>query len=167
MKGIKFKNILLGLAIGVLIIALSFIIPTRYYVMCPGISQELSAIITVEDGVKGRSAGDFMLTAVFNDRASLWDFVYFSLARPEGYELIPMGEELPPGVDRDEYIEYLENLMEESKLQAQAVAFRQAGYEVEVDADGVEILETMEGGTAADYLYSGDIIVGVDGREVE
>ncbi|MFW6238281.1 MAG: PDZ domain-containing protein [Halanaerobiales bacterium] len=154
---------------GIILIAgiLSLFIPTRYFVMSPGLAQELSPMITVEEGVKGRTKGDFMLTAVSSRRASVWDFCYLTLIQPEGYELIPIGEELPPGVDMEQYLEQMAELMEESKLQAQAVAFRQAGYEVEVSGDGVEVVDILAGGSAEEKLQDGDIIVEIDGKKVE
>lgn len=154
---------------GILLIAgiLSLFIPTRYFVMSPGLAQELSPMVTVEEGIKGRTKGDFMLTAVSSRRASVWDYVYINLTHPAGYDLAPIGEELPSGVDMEQYLERMAELMEESKLQAQAVAFREAGYDVEVSGDGVEVVEIISGGSAEDKLKTGDIIVEIDGVEVE
>jgi len=67
----------------------------------------------------------------------------------------------------NEYIELMAELMEESKLQAQAVAFRQAGYQVEVSGEGAEIVEVMENGSAYNNLKKGDLITAVDGKKVE
>lgn len=156
---------LLGIII-ILFIVMNFI-PTGYYVMSPGIAQELSPMITVEDGNKGESRGDFLLTAVASQKATVWDYIYISLFKPNGKQLDPIQDELPPGVDMEEYIQIMAELMDESKLHSQAVAFNEAGYDYEVTGEGARVVEILDEGSARDKLSEGDIIVGVEGKEVD
>ncbi|MFW6269316.1 MAG: PDZ domain-containing protein [Bacillota bacterium] len=150
----------------ILFIIINFI-PTSYYIMTPGIAQELSPIITVENGIKADTRGDFLLTAVASQKATIWDYIYISIFKPEGKELDPVQEELPPGVDMEEYIKIMEELMEESKLHAQAVAFKEAGYDYQVNGDGARIVEILEEGSAEGKLKKNDIITGVNGEKVK
>ena len=150
----------------ILFILINFI-PTSYYVMSPGLAQELSPIITVKDGYKGQSKGDFLLTAVASKKATIWDYIYISLFQPQGKELDSIQEELPPGVDMEKYIDIMSELMEESKLHAQAVAFKNAGYDYKVHGEGAQIVEVLEEGAAVDKLKKGDVITRIDGKEVK
>ncbi|ACL69774.1 YlbL family protein [Halothermothrix orenii] len=162
---IKSNAVKLFIAIIILFIIVN-LVPTKYYVMSPGIAQELSPIITVKGGHKGVTSGDFMLTAVASHRATLFDIIYISLKKPRGIEIESVEEQLPPGMDMDGYLEIMANLMEESKLHAQAVAFKKLGYRVKVEGKGAEIVEVLPEGSAGNVLKKGDIIVGIDGKEV-
>ncbi|SRR6056297_122938 len=161
------SNKILSRIIGIIFILyiLSHFIPTPYHVMSPGIAQELSPVINVEDGYQHK--GEFLLTAVASQKAAVWDYLYINIFSPQGRELELMSEQLPEGMEMQEYIELMAKMMEESKLQAQAVAFKKAGYNVEVSGEGVEIVEVMKDGTAAGNLQKEDIIIEVDGKSVE
>ncbi len=166
-NGIRKERLTRSVGIIIIFIIVSNFIPTGYFIMSPGIAQELSPMISVEDGYKNDSRGDFMLTAVASQRATLWDLIYIKLSRPDGVELEAIEEQLPPGIDINEYLELMNQMMRESQLQAQAVAFRLAGYQVEVKGEGAEIVQVLETGSAEGILESGDVIVAIDNRPVQ
>jgi PDZ domain-containing protein len=153
--------------IGIIFIlfVISNFIPTSFNVVEPGVALELSNIINVEDGYKNE--GDFLLTAVSSRRAVVWDYIYISLVEPEDKELESMASQLPEDMDMNEYIKIMGELMEESKLQAQTVAFRKLGYDVSVSGEGAEVVEVMEDGTAYNKLKKDDLIIEIDGKKVE
>jgi PDZ domain-containing protein len=153
--------------IGIIFIlfVISNFIPTSFNVVEPGVALELSNIINVEDGYKNE--GDFLLTAVSSRRAVVWDYIYISLVEPEDKELESMASQLPEDMDMNEYIKIMGELMEESKLQAQTVAFRKLGYDVSVSGEGAEVVEVMEDGTAYNKLKKDDLITEIDGKKVE
>ncbi|MFN2340838.1 MAG: PDZ domain-containing protein [Halanaerobium sp.] len=159
----KFYSRLIGIVFFIFVI--SHFIPVPYQVMQPGIAAELSPMIEVKDGYQNQ--GEFLLTAVSSRRAVAWDYFYISLFSPDDKELTSISEQLPENMEMNEYIELMAELMEESKLQAQAVAFRQAEYEVEVSGEGAEVVEVMEAGSAYNNLKKGDLITAVDGKKVE
>jgi PDZ domain-containing protein len=159
----KFYSRLIGVIF--ILFVISHFIPVPYQVMEPGIAAELSPMIQVKDGYDNE--GEFLLTAVSSRRAMAWDFFYISFFAPEDKELTAISEQLPENMEMSEYIELMAELMEESKLQAQAVAFRQAGFQVEVSGEGAEVVEVMEDGTAYNNLKKGDLITAVDGKKVE
>src|SRR6056297_61553 len=140
----KKLNKIISRIIGVVFIlfVISHFVPVPYQVMEPGIAAELSPMIEVENGYENE--GEFLLTAVSSRRAMAWDYIYISLFGADDKNLTSISEQLPENMDMNEYIELMSELMEESKLQAQAVAFRKAGYEVEVTGDGAEVVEVME-----------------------
>ncbi len=158
---------ILGLIIITFIIFNLVPVPTQHYVIEPGIAQELSPIITVEDGSKGPGRGDFMLTAVSSRRATFWDVIYIAFRRPKGVELESRAEHLPPGIDIEQYMEIMQKYMEDSKLKAQAVAFQKAGYPIEITKRGAKIDEVLKTGSAAEFLKKGDLIVSIDEEVVE
>jgi len=159
---------LLSKLFGILVIIFFIInfVPTDYMLMRPGIAQELSPIITVEDGYKGGSKGDFMLTAVSTTPATIWDLLYINISRPEGVEIEPMEQHLPEGMDINEYLEIMEIYMEDSKMKSQAVAFEKAGYEVKIKEKGVIVNEILANGSAKGVLKKGDIIIAIDDKKV-
>ncbi|MFP4199001.1 MAG: PDZ domain-containing protein [Halanaerobium sp.] len=159
----KFYSRLIGVVF--ILFVISHFIPVPYQVMEPGIATELSPMIEVKDGYDNQ--GEFLLTAVSSRRAMAWDYFYISLFTPEDKELTSISEQLPENMDMNEYIQLMAELMEESKLQAQAVAFREADYEVEVTGEGAEIVEVMKEGSAYNKLEKGDLITAVDGKKVE
>jgi PDZ domain-containing protein len=159
----KFYSRLIGVIF--IIFVISHFVPVPYQVMQPGIAEELSPMIEVKDGYENQ--GEFLLTAVSSRRAFAWDYFYVSLFKPEDKELTAISEQLPENMDMNEYIELMAELMEESKLQAQAVAFRRAGYQVDVTGEGAEIEEVMKDGSAYNNLKKGDLITAVDGEKIE
>ncbi|MFW6264589.1 MAG: hypothetical protein ACOC3B_00625 [Bacillota bacterium] len=138
------KIILVGF---IAIIAIVFI-PTQYMVMSPGIAEELSTIITVEDGYQNFNKGAFLLTAVTSKRATALDFLFIKLRNPKGYVIEPMEEHLPEGMNMAEYYDLMLISMENSKNIAKTIAFEKAGYDVEVKNRGVFINEILDHGSA-------------------
>lgn len=159
----KFYSRLIGIVF--ILFVLSHFIPVPYQVMEPGIAAELSPMIEVKDGYKNE--GEFLLTAVSSRRAVAWDYISISLFAPDDKELTAISEQLPEDMEMGEYIDLMAELMEESKLQAQAVAFRKAGYEVQVSGDGAEVVEVMKDGSAYNNLKKDDLIIAVDDKKVE
>ena len=77
-----------------------------------------------------------------------------ALARPD-MDLLPTRHELPLGMDLQGYLELMARMMEESKMVAQAVALRQAGYQVRV-RNLVRVEQVLPKGTARGLLEPGD-----------
>lgn len=154
--------------IGILfiIIIVSFFIRIPFMIMAPGIAQELSPMITVEEGYKNQSQGDFMLTAVSTQQATVWDYVYIKAKKPFGVELDPMSEHIPEGMNMVEYLEILEMFMEDSQNISKAVAFEKAGFKTEIKNNGVMVSEVLANGSAKGKLEKGDLIIAVDGQKI-
>ena len=153
--------------IGIIFIlfVVSHYIPTPFHVNEAGLATELSTVIQVEAGYQNE--GEFLLTAVRSRRAVVWDYIYINLFQPDDRELELMGQHLPEDMDMNEYINLMAEMMEESKLQAQTVAFRRAGYEVTVSGEGAEVVEVMRDGSAYQNLEKNDLIIEIDGKKVE
>ncbi len=148
----------------ILFIIFNFI-PTGYNLMAPGVVRDLSGVIAVDDGYNGQE-GSFYLTTVSSRSASIWDVIYLQLLSPAGRQIIPREEQIPPDMNIQEFNELMMELMEESKQLAQAQAFDQLGIDYEVEAEGVEVVGIIEGGTAEGFLKNGDLILSINGQEV-
>lgn len=144
---------------------ISHFVPVPYQVMEAGIAEELSPMIQVDSAYQNE--GEFLLTAVSTRRAMAWDYFYITLFSPSDKELSSIRDYLPEDMDLNRYIELMAQLMEESKLQAQAVAFEKAGYQVEISGEGALVVQVMENGSAYNKLKQGDLIKSVDGKKVE
>ncbi|NLJ83615.1 MAG: PDZ domain-containing protein [Halanaerobiaceae bacterium] len=153
---------------GILFISIifSFFLPTPYMIMAPGIAQELSSIITVEDGYKNEIKGELMLTAVSTQRATILDYLYIKFNKPVGIELDHISEHLPEGMNMVEYLELMDEFMQDSQNKAIAVAFLKAGLPVSIEDNGVMIAEVLKNSAAVGKLQRGDLIIAVDGKKV-
>lgn len=144
------------------------IIPSGFYIIEPAPPKAVQEIIEVEEGYREEDWGEFYLTAVGQRRATFWDLGMFFL-RPdrEERELTPVEATIPPEMSEMEYLEFMSRLMEDSQLEAQAAAYREAGYEIVISSQGVEIVQVMEESKAVDILRPGDIIKEIEGSTVE
>ncbi len=144
------------------------LIPSGYYIVEPGPPLALHELIKVEDSYRQEDWGAFYLTSVGQRRASLWEvFQFILLPGTDDRELSPVEAAVPPGMDEREYINLMANLMEESQLEAQAVALEAAGYEVQIAGQGVEIIDILPDSPAENNLQTGDIITAINGEQID
>ncbi|HLV10646.1 MAG TPA: PDZ domain-containing protein [Halanaerobiales bacterium] len=138
------------------------LIPVNYILVKPGIAQELSPLVTVENGFKGGSKGDFMLTAVSTSTASVWDIIYINIIKPSNVIIEPIDKHIPAGLSFDEYLEIMDKYMEDSQLKSQAIAFQKAGYPVIIDKKGVFVSKINEKSKAKGKLKEADKIIAIN-----
>lgn len=165
MERIPRRNKIIGILL-ILFVAVNFI-PSQYLINEPGPAIKLSEIITVEDSYRKDDWGGFYLTSVSQRRASFWDVAIFYLFPSKNKELIPVDSAIPSGMSETEYLDLMHEMMVESQLSAQAVAYRELGYEVEMTGEGVKVVDLVEGGQAEDILKPDDIIMKIDDKKVE
>ncbi|HHY47511.1 MAG TPA: PDZ domain-containing protein [Firmicutes bacterium] len=135
----------------------------RYYlVLMPGLTLDLSKIVTVEEGIKD-SAGKFLLTSVSSQPATPISLIYAAFS--PATDIVPKSQEIPPGIDMERYLRIMKNLMEESQMIAQAVALKRLGYSVKMEAQ-VKVEDLLPGSPAKDKVMAGDIILAVDAKRV-
>ena len=165
MKRIPLRNKIIGILL-ILFVAVNFI-PSQYFISEPGPAMDLSEMINVEDSYRDDDWGGFYLTSVSQKRASFWDVAILYLFPSENKELIPVRSAIPPGMSESEYLNLMHEMMVESQLSAQAVAYRELGYDVEMRGEGVKVVDLVEDGQAEDILEPDDIIIKINDREVE
>ncbi|SIS37984.1 SepM family pheromone-processing serine protease [Salimicrobium flavidum] len=157
------KRTMIAVVITAVITALLFSYQLPYYVYKPGSAEALDPVIEVEGGYA--SSGDMHLVTIRGGQATI---VQWALAqiRPY-YELMPLEQVRPEGVSEEEYFHAQLQMMESSQEAAQVVAYEEAGKDIDIQYEGVYVMQVMEGMPATDRLQSGDRIIEVDGQEVK
>ncbi len=144
-------------------IAAGFLFRTDYVAFVPGSSRDTEPFITVTGITDYPSDGELHLTTVrVRDRVSLWGYLWYQI--DSDAELVQR-EQVFGTRTAEENREINLERMASSKDLATAVALERLGYDTVV-ADGVFVLETVEGTPAAELLERGDVIVSVQGVEV-
>ncbi len=154
-----FKVLLLAAIIAV---AGSFI-QTGYYLVRPGMVEDLGRMIRVQ-GEERREEGQFLMITITQQPASVWNFLYGSV-HPV-MDLHPISRVIPPDMTREEYNKLMQSWMQDSKNLAQVIALRRAGYDVPIVSDGVEIVDLLPESPAEGTLHAGDVIRSIDGEGV-
>ncbi len=147
------------LIIIIVIIIVINLIPTDYYLISPGQAINLSKNIIVENGEKD-ARGCFLLTSTTIVKANLLLYIY-SFFDPN-IDLKNKSENMIEGVDQEEYIDIMEELMRESKMISKVVALKKAGYNPEISGKGIIIKKILENSPAKNKLMPGDVIVQVN-----
>ncbi|SIS61310.1 SepM family pheromone-processing serine protease [Salimicrobium salexigens] len=157
------RKTIIAIVITALITAVLFSYQLPYYVYKPGTAEALDPVIEVDGGYA--SEGDMHLVTIRGGQATAvqWLLTQF---RPY-YELMPLDEVRPEGVSEQEYFHAQLQMMETSQEAAQVVAYEAAGKQIDIQYDGVYVMQLVKGMPAADRLQSGDRIVEVDGQEVK
>ncbi|AKG04665.1 MULTISPECIES: SepM family pheromone-processing serine protease [Salimicrobium] len=157
------RKTIIAIVITALITAVLFSYQLPYYVYKPGTAEALDPVIEVDGGYA--SEGDMHLVTIRGGQATAvqWLLAQF---RPY-YELMPLDEVRPEGVSEQEYFHAQLQMMETSQEAAQVVAYEAAGKQIDIQYDGVYVMQLVKGMPAADRLQSGDRIVEVDGQEVK
>lgn len=135
--------------------------PLPYYVSSPGMAKALDDVVAVEGGAKG--SGEFLLTTVSMARGNLLTLIKAKLDPYSDVE--PLDEVRDEDETDEEYRVKQLYLMENSQENALQVAFEKAGKSVEVDYNGIYVLNVLEGGPSDGTLAAGDRIVAVDGKD--
>ncbi len=148
----------------VLAVALSgYFIELDYYVVRPSRAVDLKDIVEVEDFHNGDS-GHFYLLTISQSQANLFSAA-FGIIHPQ-MRLNPRERVIPREMDEQEYRELLREHMSESKHIAQVVALRRLNYDLDIESDGVEVIDFLEDAPAEGYLEVGDIIKYLDDNPV-
>ena len=164
-KLIKDNQFIVGVIIAFLVAGFLFLYPIDYYVVSPGIAQDISPMVKIE-AKSYAASGKIMLTTVSMKRANVVDYLWVKIFKPELYELQSM-DFLPQDVRLEEYFNLMQEMMKESQLKAQAIALEKVGYQPQITGQGVEIVQVLEKSNGYGRLEEGDIIVGVDGTPVQ
>ena len=166
MKKLINENKFLGLLVAIIIISgFLLLYPLDYYVVSPGVAKTVAPMVEIE-GDSYSAQGDIMLTTVSMKQANTIDYLWIKLFKPQLYELQSM-DFLPQDINMDEYFDLMREMMAESQLKSQAVALEGLGYQPQITGKGVKIVQVLETSNAYDKLEEGDIIVGVDGAQVQ
>jgi PDZ domain-containing protein len=149
------------LAVVAVAVAVLFTIPTPYQVLLPGPVTDVQRLIEPNpEPVQGA----LYLTTIYSDPASVGEWLIAKINPEAG--IVPREAARPRDVSENDYRKLLTTMMDDSKVVAQVVALREAGYDVKVSGQGAQIEELAEGSRAEGILQKGDVIVAADGQPV-
>lgn len=144
--------------------AVLWFVPSDHYLVLPDRARPVDPLVEVpgEDG-GGDPTGVYMVD-VRVGRASLLERFFPSIH--EGATLVPEEVLNPEGVSDRERRRSSLNQMTRSQNVAIAVALRELGRDVDVDAAGAEVVLVQPGSPAEDELRVGDLVVEARGESV-
>ncbi len=137
-------------------------VPTDYFLILPGITRDVSSMISVP-GTRRVTQGRFLMVTVASQEANALAYLYGKM-NPRA-DLEPRLEILGPGVDMTQYLEESRRMMDESQAVAKVAALRYLGYDARVLGSGVRIAAVLEG-PAKGVLQEGDVVTAVNGRQI-
>ncbi|MBN9652738.1 PDZ domain-containing protein [Halobacillus sp. GSS1] len=156
------KLIITGI-ITVLIVAFLGAFRLPYYIYKPGTADALNDIVKVDGGFD--SEGDMHLVTVRGGQATPIQWV-LAKVRPF-HQIYPLEDIRPEGVSEEEYFHAQLQMMESSQEASKVVAYQAAGKEIDINYEGVYVMNVIEGMPAEEILETGDQIVKVDGEDIQ
>jgi Lon-like protease len=153
----------LGLA-GIAIVLALWALPADDFVFEPGSAKPLAERVAVEGGRHDADGGIYYVD-VFVRRTSRLEDLFPSLL-PEGSDVVPEHELLPPGTSEADRERQTAADMQRSERVASAVALDALGYDVEARPQGALVIGVASDVPAAGEVETGDVIVAVDGVAV-
>lgn len=146
-----------------IVIILSLIPFRGYQIMVPGEAINIRPFISIEGKNKSPGFdieinGSLYFTTVIVANANLLTSLY-AVFTP--WTEILYSED--PAINLDAEREEGLNMMRESKMIATFVALKKAGYDVNIQGEGVNVLDVLRVSHASKILQKGDVIVEIDG----
>jgi len=152
---------LVGIAV-TLVLLFPFDVP--YYSFSPGPVNDVSDFVDVADASAEGSGELFFLTVSLKEVNVI---EYVGALLDNQVDLSPRETVRPVGVSQEDLREQNLALMRNSQDSAKVVALSRLGYEVTLIGSGAAIQGVIEGSAADGTLLEGDVIVAVNGTEVE
>lgn len=154
------RKAIFAAAIAILVWAAA-VVPVPFVAVEPIPAQPVAGIVDVSGA---DAPEDLLFTAVQIRQTTTAGSVLTLLDDQRGLEFAPTV--IPAGVDPEEFVELQERLFDESIRAAAAVGQRAAGRDVTIEGQGARVVRVIPGTPAADALQAGDVITGVEGREI-
>jgi PDZ domain-containing protein len=155
------------LAVVVVTAGLLLVLPDNgSYIFLPGEPHEIEPVIEVEGGQPPDDEGGLYFVDVIVRKPSIAERLLPGLFH-DGASLVPAHAVNPAGLDeRDRRLASLQ-VMSLSQRVAAAVALREAGQDVETQANGALVSQVLPDTPAAGRLHPADVIIAVDGTRVD
>jgi Lon-like protease len=157
------KRLIITAIITILIVAFLGAYQLPYYIYKPGTADALNDIVEVDGGYT--SEGDMHLVTVRGGQATPLQWV-LAQVRPF-HEIYALEEIRPEGISEEEYFHAQLQMMESSQEASKVVAYQAAGKDIEINYEGVFVMNVIEGMPAEEILQTGDQIVEVDDEKIE
>ncbi|QAS51114.1 SepM family pheromone-processing serine protease [Halobacillus litoralis] len=157
------RRLIITAIITIVIVAFLGAYQLPYYIYKPGTADPLNEIVEVSGG--HQSEGEMHLVTVRGGQATPMQWI---LAQFRSYhQIYPLDQIRPEGVTEEEYFHAQLQMMDSSQEASKVVAYKAAGKDIEINYEGVFVMNVIEGMPAADVLETGDQITKVDGQTIE
>ena len=153
-----------GLVLGAVVLGAAWLVPSDSYLLLPDRAKPLEEKVEIQGEKDGGSGGIYYVDVVVRKASMLEELV--SALRPEGADLVPEEDLVPPGSSFRERRRQNIRLMDRSEEVAAAVALRDLGYDVDAEPEGALVVAISPGAPAAGKLAATDVVVAVDGAAV-
>lgn len=154
-----------GLVLLCVVAAVLWVTPSDSYIFLPDEAHRVEPLVTVEGGEAPDDGGGIYFVDVFVRKATLLERLFPGLH--DGSTVVPASAVRPPGVSDAARRKADLRAMSRSQTIAAAVALRTLGYEVVSQPNGALVDHVVRGAPAHGKLQPGDVVVSVDGRQVE
>jgi Lon-like protease len=164
-KGFSFWRVLIGVAVVLVLIGLATYVPVPiFYAYTPGPVRDIESLVNVSEARTYSSEGTLFLTTVNVDpQVTLWEMVAIGF---DPDRVVVMRDAVTGGRSLDQLIEMQRQEMHDSKQHATEVALAALGLG-EPEGRGARVVDTLRDFGADGVLEEGDLIVAVDGEEVD
>ncbi len=159
----RMKKVGSGIAIFI-IAALLFLYPLDSYISQPGGAYDLAPLVEIDDGDED-DVGTFSLMTISLSKATAATYAFAQISSKR--KILPVENVRKAGESETEYDLRQKKMMSDSQFNAITVAFNQAGIPIEVDYNGVYIMNVLEKGASDKILKAGDLIKSIDGVALE
>ncbi|WP_085508047.1 SepM family pheromone-processing serine protease [Thalassobacillus devorans] len=133
-----------------------------FYIYKPGGAEELNPVVQVEGAYD--SSGEMHLVTVRGGQATP---IQYLLAKIRSYhQIYPIEDIRPEGISESEYMHAQLQMMESSQEAAQVVAYQAADKDIDIQYEGVYVMNLLKGMPAEKELKPGDRIIQVDDKKV-
>ena len=164
-KGFSLWRVLMGLVIVLVLIGLATYVPIPiFYAYTPGPVRDIESLVDVSEARTYSSEGTLFLTTVNVDpQVTLWEMVAIGF---DPDRVVVMRDAVTGGRSLDQLIEMQRDEMQASKQHATEVALAALGFG-EPKGRGARVVNTLRDYAAHGVREEGDLIVSVDGEEVD
>jgi PDZ domain-containing protein len=164
-KGFSFWRVVIGVAVALVLIGLATYVPIPiFYAYTPGPVRDIESLVDVSEARTYSSEGTLFLTTVNVDpQVTLWEMVAIGF---DPDRVVVLRDAVTGGRSLKELIQTQRDEMRASKQHATEVALAALGFG-EPTGRGARVVGTARGFAARGVLEEGDLIVAVDGEEVD
>lgn len=150
---------------GIILVAGAALYHPPYAVVAPGQAVDVAGDVTITGVPVDEVNGRYLLTSVHLSRPSALRTLIAALR--DDRQVVPLSQVLPEGVDAEQYIRSQREVFRESRMMAAAAAASAARMPVSITGTGARVVEVLRSAPADDELRRGDVIVAVNGQDVD
>lgn len=136
-----------------------------YFVLQPGLAQDVVPLIHVEKHQVYPPNGHLLLTAVQLYQPNVYQALWAWIDKTQS--VVPEGDILAPGETQEEEFQRARSQMDTSKIDAAVVALTKYTSYPDQHGQGVLVESVLPGSPADGKLFAGDLIIALEGRPVK